>query len=262
MRDSRDRGFTLIELLVVIAIIAILAAILFPVFAKARNKARQTTCVSNMKQIGIAMTAYLGDWDDVYPAWTPPGKSGLISCEDFKATRQNPWGGGQDITDPSGEKATISLQLAPYIKTMEVWACPADFGLYRNGDGWASANPSAEAQNLPMKDWTLVRDRSRKWPSSYGYRATNLVSQTGPLLPKRDAQGIALAGWPSSAVKQPSQRVMFWDMRPWHYGGKSDTVAQQGTGKVQLLYIDGHVATFAWNKLGSATEYYWSDFRK
>src|SRR5689334_20236299 len=60
----REAGFTLIELLVVIAIIAILAAILFPVFAQAREKARQTTCLSNMKQWSIGTRMYLSDYDD------------------------------------------------------------------------------------------------------------------------------------------------------------------------------------------------------
>ncbi len=78
----KRRGFTLIELLVVIAIIAILAAILFPVFAQAREKARQTMCISNCKQIGIAAMMYLQDYDEVYvPAEiampAPPGFCGV-----------------------------------------------------------------------------------------------------------------------------------------------------------------------------------------
>jgi prepilin-type N-terminal cleavage/methylation domain-containing protein len=64
---NRRRGFTLIELLVVIAIIAILAAILFPVFARAREKARQTTCVSNLRQLGMALHQYASDWGEVFP---------------------------------------------------------------------------------------------------------------------------------------------------------------------------------------------------
>jgi prepilin-type N-terminal cleavage/methylation domain-containing protein/prepilin-type processing-associated H-X9-DG protein len=79
MSRNHRRGFTLIELLVVIAIIAILAAILFPVFAQARSKARATTCLSNNKQIGTAMMMYAQDYDElfaplytVHSAYTPP----------------------------------------------------------------------------------------------------------------------------------------------------------------------------------------------
>jgi prepilin-type N-terminal cleavage/methylation domain-containing protein/prepilin-type processing-associated H-X9-DG protein len=63
----RRRGFTLIELLVVIAIIAILAAILFPVFAQAREKGRQAVCLSNLKQMALGMRMYVQDYDELYP---------------------------------------------------------------------------------------------------------------------------------------------------------------------------------------------------
>src|SRR2546429_6669246 len=74
--SRRSSGFTLIELLVVIAIIAILAALLFPVFAQARAKARQTTCVSNLKQVGLAINMYLSDYDETFPWSTSGSQSG------------------------------------------------------------------------------------------------------------------------------------------------------------------------------------------
>ncbi len=64
---NRRKGFTLIELLVVIAIIGILAAMLFPVFARARESAHKISCLANMKNLGMALMMYAGDWDDTYP---------------------------------------------------------------------------------------------------------------------------------------------------------------------------------------------------
>jgi prepilin-type N-terminal cleavage/methylation domain-containing protein/prepilin-type processing-associated H-X9-DG protein len=102
----RRKGFTLIELLVVIAIIAILAAILFPVFAKAREKARQTSCLSNCKQIGLAFLMYAQDYDECIPKQHP--------CSPL------PTGAGY-----------IHVKLDPYIKNSQIWVCPSqsDWGL-------------------------------------------------------------------------------------------------------------------------------------
>jgi len=80
LKEISRKGFTLIELLVVIAIIAILAAILFPVFAKARERARSTTCASNLKQFGTAFMMYAGDYDERFPS--PGGQAGWLHVWD------------------------------------------------------------------------------------------------------------------------------------------------------------------------------------
>src|SRR5438105_8277215 len=98
-RRTGRRGFTLIELLVVIAIIAILAAILFPVFAQAREKARSTACLSNLKQIGMATRMYSQDYDEL-----------LVPCYLFFSASDRAW--FPDI-------------LAPYVKSSDVFVCPS-----------------------------------------------------------------------------------------------------------------------------------------
>lgn len=99
------RGFTLIELLVVIAIIAILAAILFPVFAQAREKARSISCLSALKQYGLGMNMYAQDYDETYP---------YLVCGSTGA----------------GTKMIWSRLLYPYIKNKEIWRCPSFSSTY------------------------------------------------------------------------------------------------------------------------------------
>src|SRR5438445_4350529 len=98
MRGNKTRprfgAFTLIELLVVIAIIAILAAILFPVFAEARESARKASCLSNCRQIGLAIMQYVQDYDEYYPcnAWdTPPHGAAETDSRNPKSPSAFPW---------------------------------------------------------------------------------------------------------------------------------------------------------------------------
>src|ERR671916_3232132 len=94
LRTKRN-GFTLIELLVVIAIIAILAAILFPVFAQAREKARQASCLSNVKQIGLAAMMYVQDYDETYPGG--PGVASLYYPGPQGSWDNLPWNNGTNV---------------------------------------------------------------------------------------------------------------------------------------------------------------------
>src|SRR5437588_6372831 len=82
--NTRPRGgFTLIELLTVIAVIAILAAIMFPVFAHAREMGRQTTCISNLRQVALAHQMYVQDHDDALPTWYYRGPQGSVMWPEF-----------------------------------------------------------------------------------------------------------------------------------------------------------------------------------
>jgi prepilin-type N-terminal cleavage/methylation domain-containing protein/prepilin-type processing-associated H-X9-DG protein len=103
VRGQRSRGFTLIELLVVIAIIAILAAILFPVFARARENARRASCQSNLKQIGLGLIQYVQDYDERLPL-----------------RRFEP------IADPNWDDNSWRTVIQPYVKSTQVMVCPSN----------------------------------------------------------------------------------------------------------------------------------------
>lgn len=94
-----EQGFTLIELLVVIAIVSLLAAILFPVFGRARENARRSSCASNLKQVGLGVMQYTQDYDETFPVG-----------DSSSGNRGNGWGG----------------QVYPYIKSAQVFTCPSD----------------------------------------------------------------------------------------------------------------------------------------
>ena len=109
-RKPCRKGFTLIELLVVIAIISILAAILFPAFSNAREKARQSSCSSNLKQFMLGIIQYSADYDEGMPlAWKTPAGIGEKAGADLGKTPQGAW---------------VALQ--PYMKSTQIFQCPSD----------------------------------------------------------------------------------------------------------------------------------------
>jgi prepilin-type N-terminal cleavage/methylation domain-containing protein/prepilin-type processing-associated H-X9-DG protein len=126
VRPSPRRGFTLIELLVVIAIIAILAAILFPVFAQAREKARSISCMSNLKQMGSALMLYHQDYDEILPPWS------LY----FACLSQNTKNGTANACGVDAPDRYWDALLLPYVKSGNpaladnggIWHCPSSTG--------------------------------------------------------------------------------------------------------------------------------------
>ncbi len=140
------KAFTLIELLVVIAIIAILAAILFPVFAQAKAAAKQSSCVSNIRQIGIGMIMYLADSDDYYPG-----------NDQFEPASTN--------TSAADPRIPYDLLIMPYVKNTKIFNCPSDAGSNRS--------PATS-----VSFWDVAYQSQALW-RSYQF-VGNIVTKSGP----------------------------------------------------------------------------------
>ncbi len=155
---KRPRGFTLIELLVVIAIIAILAAILFPVFARAREKARQASCLSNVKQVGLAVLMYVQDYDERFP----PERDGIDALPWFRT-------GAVVFT----LYANYQPLVYSYVSNRQVFMCPSS----RRSDsaerfGYDYAMNSALSTGVPPQmlsqvkfpaDTSMIGDSTYEW---------------------------------------------------------------------------------------------------
>jgi prepilin-type N-terminal cleavage/methylation domain-containing protein len=148
MRHSsrpRTSGFTLIELLVVIAIIAILAAILFPVFAQAREQARRTACISNVKQMGLAWMMYVQDNDETFPPsnsiqptaannnnpqWVSYSAN-PFPCKPCRPRRTSALPPDDPVLFPKMDQAAYDPRVfaMPYVKSLDMFKCPSDNGI-------------------------------------------------------------------------------------------------------------------------------------
>ncbi len=205
------RGFTLIELLVVIAIIAILAAILFPVFATAREKARQTSCASNERQIGIAIMQYVSDYDECYPYY------GYFS-------------GWKPFTN------AYPALTYPYTKSSAIWACPSqpDISQWKAGGLFPIPGSSATAPDEYVISSLIGYNRSR---SNVPVMLSTLASPS---------TYIAIGeGNPYTNNSNGLQVQMY---QPWQWDASSPngilinwTVGSPHNNGMNIVYCDGHV---------------------
>jgi len=220
MNDQKRRfkAFTLIELLVVIAIISILAAILFPVFARARENARRASCMSNLKQFGLGMMMYVQDYDETYALAVQRVK---------RAGHAVPPGGWWGTFSTTDYAIMWQQQMYPYTKSIEVYNCPSSPG-----------TTNASKSNYGANNAVLLY---------YGNPPRKLASMAAPSSTYMlfDAGAYTIA---TSYVTTPSGNWYLPGTAAFATAGKSpaaDTVTDWQNGRhfdgINVAFADGHV---------------------
>lgn len=216
-RLRRQSAFTLIELLVVIAIIAILAAILFPVFAQARESARQTVCSSNVRQIGMGVQMYVTDYDETYPIF-------------YAYNTEDPITGARAWAGYPLHKG-VELLILPYEKNKQIFKCPDDQG------GPALSDPTYGCPGLTT--YQSCYGSSYRFDIGSFSVVANESSQNNFLFPTTT---IVV----DSMFELPSQtRMMRDEMMPWFgtdvkYGYLPTYYKQWHSRGGGIVYADGH----------------------
>ncbi|MCW3059945.1 MAG: prepilin-type N-terminal cleavage/methylation domain [Capsulimonas sp.] len=240
-KQSRRSGFTLIELLVVIAIIAILAAILFPVFAQAREKARQTTCQSNLKGFMLAILQYNQDNDECMPiSVSNEAQIGPLTAKTYGIPEFG-----------------VHAQIMPYVKSTEVFHCPDDAG-FTAGTVYGGASSNTVPNGTPVY---------QAWGTSYKFTKENLglFPKGTPAFPANSAYSICKSGsqvgppgppamhtqdppfpMPTSYFARPSEtRVMRCYVAPWDVvtSPTNNNPNHMHKNVDVMAFADGHVKT-------------------
>jgi prepilin-type N-terminal cleavage/methylation domain-containing protein/prepilin-type processing-associated H-X9-DG protein len=223
MRRDLKPAFTLIELLVVIAIIAILAAILFPVFALAREKARMSSCLSNQRQLGTALMMYVQDYDETFP---------YIRFHAYSAQK-------------GANTYVWKNAVRPYLKNLDVLACPSNPtsrtipGVPSPDAQWINPPPGGNAEG-----WEL--EPEKRMPNGYGMNScaiTWVPSDTKVTPPLRWGE----VSRPSDTILIAEAHATAADVHPDWMWSACPGVFAHPAGKVgNFIFFDGHVKSRKW----------------
>lgn len=237
---KKVQGFTLIELLVVVAIIGILAAILFPVFARARENARRSSCMSNLKQIGLGVMMYAQDYDERLPMWT--------------YTRPRPWESQYDISGTTTQFIWF-YALLPYVKNWQLFNCPSGAdaqkftGLYNSRMGYGFN------YQAPAVSGGLCGGNCGQSLSGIALAAVEAPTETIGFV---DAVSLAVQARMSTAGVWPTLAELQTGVCDV---GRDDAncVAVRHFDTVNTVFLDGHVKPMQWQSLMSPNGiHYWT----